>query len=142
MMSAAGEVGRDNYPSPEGNSAIVEAQLQVPSKDWLEVRPKLHSSVEIFFCIYTGVRISSQKSNFRSDPPNYWFSTEHRCVYEKKLEPSLTKYIFAAGHVPALQHSVPSQYADGLFIQHPDSTGKIYNVHCFMTIVILLPVVI
>ena len=32
------------------------------------------------------------------------------------------------GEVPGLHHPVSSQYADGLFTQHPNSSGQVYNV--------------
>ena len=37
----------------------------------------------------------------------------------------------AAGHVPALNCTVTSHYGDGMFTQHPNSKGYVYNVsHC------------
>lgn len=36
--------------------------------------------------------------------------------------------IYYTGHVASLQKNVSSQYADGIFIQHQDSFGNIYNV--------------
>jgi len=39
------------------------------------------------------------------------------------------------GVVPALPHTVPSLYAEGLFTQHPNSSGLVYNVNnwCMQT---------
>ena len=35
------------------------------------------------------------------------------------------------GEVECLGHSVTSQYGIGLFLQHPDQTGHVYNVSNF-----------
>lgn len=46
-----------------------------------------------------------------------------------------TYNILLPGVVPALPHTVPSLYAEGLFIQHPNSSGQVYNVNnwCMQT---------
>lgn len=40
------------------------------------------------------------------------------------------------GKVPSSNTAVSSQYAEGYFIQHPDSKGRIYNVNGHIEIVL------
>lgn len=88
------------------------------------------TSQQVFYFI--GAWSISTEPHLRPDLAYTWISPKYRSVLFIPLgfarTVASTIYDYDTDYVESLQRNVSSQYADGYFVQHQDSTGKIYNV--------------